>query len=341
MQDGDPTPENPIEIKNTGDNGSVNEKVQNKNLLNVSNVFEITGYRSIPINLKANENYIVSASKISEAGNTKDRLLGLLNEDNTTSYIYSFRTTNLTINIKPSKNVKSILIYSQNGYTQSVGITSVFYDLMISKEEGKYQPHEEQTLSFPLAEGQKFMEGDYLADDGVHHKRIERVFDGSDDENWSLQSINSNGIANFAIGLADYSGRDENLSLCDYFSSQSTPIAQTTNEGYYLTISKTLYIRIKSTTASTVAELRTWLSNHNMKFQYELVEEQTEDFTEEQKTAWGEWKKARTYKNVTHISSEDETPANVEIEYVQDTKTYIDNKVTALTNAIISLGGNI
>lgn len=41
---------------------------------------------------------------------------------------------------------------------------------------------QEQNISFPLAEGQKLMEGDYLADDGVHHKMGEVVLDGT--ENW-------------------------------------------------------------------------------------------------------------------------------------------------------------
>ena len=47
----------------------------------------------------------------------------------------------------------------------------------------EYEPHKEQTVYFPLAEGQKLMEGSYLAEDGVHNKRKQVVLDGT--KNWS------------------------------------------------------------------------------------------------------------------------------------------------------------
>ena len=331
-----PSPNYPQDIKNTGDNGSVNEKVQNKNLFDKTKA--TNGYINFNDgSFTASEQYTSSDYIQIEEGQQyysnyltfSSSSFGLAFYNKNKKYI---RGSQLINKITVPDNAEYIRFCVRNSnYSSGTYITDINTLYFVKgNSPTDYVPHAEQNISFPLAEGQKFYEGSYPDDDDekVHHKMSERVFDGSDDESWSLQSINSNGIANFAIGLADYSGRDENLSLCDYFSSQSTPIAQTTNEGYYLTISKTLYIRIKSTTASTVAELRTWLSNHNMKFQYELAEEQTEDFTEEQKTAWEEIKALRTYKNITHISSEDETPANVDITYVRDLETVINNLTT-------------
>ena len=45
----------------------------------------------------------------------------------------------------------------------------------------------------------------------------------------------------------------------------------------------------------------------------------------------------RTYKNVTHISSEDETEAYLEVSGIRDINTMFDK----VTNAIVSLGGNV
>lgn len=210
---------------------------------------------------------------------------------------------------------------------------------------GTYVPHSEQNISFPLAQGQKLMEGDYPDDDEkVHHKMGEVVLDGSDDEGWLM----FNSKQSYKLPIANIGGNAKTSIISNVLCNQLRAVNQ---DSIYLgdvdngvaslggTV-KAIYVRFDETITS-VNLLRQKLAENPITVQYELAEEQTEDFTEEQKTAWEEWKKARTYKNVTHISSEDETPANVEIEYVQDTKTYIDNKVTALTNAIISLGGNV
>ena len=42
-----------------------------------------------------------------------------------------------------------------------------------------YEPHKSQVVTFPLAEGQKLMEGSYLADDGIHHNFKEGLANGT------------------------------------------------------------------------------------------------------------------------------------------------------------------
>ena len=85
-----------------------------------------------------------------------------------------------------------------------------------------------------------------------------------DTESYSLQSINSYGIANFYIRI-DVQNQNQNV-ICTHLSRQTTLISQTTDEGYLLSMPSqsgqlaTLYIRISSSTASTVAELKEWLA---------------------------------------------------------------------------------
>lgn len=54
-------------------------------------------------------------------------------------------------------------------------------DIMFSKEEQsiQYEPYKSQTAYFPLSEGQKLMEGSYLADDGIHHNFKEGLANGT------------------------------------------------------------------------------------------------------------------------------------------------------------------
>ena len=102
-------------------------------------------------------------------------------------------------------------------------------------------------------------------------KRVGRVdFDGSQDENWSLQSINSNGIANFCTLIISYPSGTRN-AVCDKFIYDETLIANATSPGFLLASTNSTYIRVFSTTASTVAEFRTYLATNNVSLYYELA----------------------------------------------------------------------
>ena len=79
------------------------------------------------------------------------------------------------------------------------------------------------------------------------------------EENYKLQSINSHGIANFYY----YLGTSIQTVICSHLKRQTTNIAQTTDEGYLIALSAqniTFYMRISSSTASTVSELKSYLA---------------------------------------------------------------------------------
>lgn len=71
---------------------------------------------------------------------------------------------------------------------QTVGKVMIYEGLAT---ETKYTPYEITTILFPLAEGQKLMEGDYLADDGVHHTRKQVTESGT---TITLSDAKQNGI---------------------------------------------------------------------------------------------------------------------------------------------------
>ena len=97
------------------------------------------------------------------------------------------------------------------------------------------------------------------------------ILDGSEDETWYLQSINSYGIANFDILISDYIHGIENLALTNNFKKQTTSISSTQDMGFLLNNNRTLYIRIEQTIANTIADFKTWLSSHNTIVYYVLA----------------------------------------------------------------------
>lgn len=82
------------------------------------------------------------------------------------------------------------------------------------------------------------------------------------EESYNLQSINSYGIANFYF----YLGTRVQTAICSHLKKQTTIISQTTDEGYIISLpaqsgqNATFYMRISSSTASTVAEFKAWLA---------------------------------------------------------------------------------
>ena len=323
VQDGVPTPENPVPIKNTGDNGSVNEKVQNKNLIDkiITNsrawsngvISESSAYsRSDYIPIKPNTIYYlhhVMGNAVAFPGWCYDK------NKNAISNVRIDGNYDVSGKITTPANSSYLIV---NFYNDTIKDNPPMVEQ--SSTPSGYVPHSEQNISFPLAEGQKLMQGDYLADDGVHHKMGEYIITG-DESGWEMfdtdkcaRIIKSDvaGVAFTEMGniycnqLTKTTQRNVQVGAIDYGISVRT----TGNNGF----------AIRNKDYSTKIQYINWFktqynANTPIKIQYKLATEVIDPYTEEQKTAWGEIKKARTYKNVTHISSEDETPAELKIQY--------------------------
>ena len=85
-----------------------------------------------------------------------------------------------------------------------------------------------------------------------------------------------------------------------------------------------------------VAKFKNWLAEQKqagtpVTIEYPLAEEEIEAYTEEQQTQRDQLQNAKTYKTVTNVFTEN---AELEMEYIADTKTYIDNKVNNMQNQL-------
>ena len=133
--------------------------------------------------------------------------------------------------------------------------------------------------------------------------------------------------------------------LCTHFPC----LGQVVNKGYNAWVATYSYsprLSVRFVTHhQTAAELKEWLAeNYNngepVTFKYILETPIETPLTEEEIAMY---KALQTYKPVTNIKNDEN--AYMEVDYAADTKTYIDNKIedkfTALQNAIVSLGGNV
>ncbi len=348
-----PNPSYPQDIKNTGDSGTINEKVQNKNILNpgefaqkvidspynssnVSTYDSETGALVIKMgdgsevftNFKENTQYtFLIKYELTGSPSTRNLNLALVYDDDTIQNfapnqdlgLYKFvSSSNKTI-----KYIKHIASTGSGTRTLYLKESGIFEGVLA---ESDFVAHAEQNISFPLSQGQKLMEGDYLADDGVHHVRGQVVLDGT--EGWGENGSNQG----YKVTLNNVGGNSSQTVISNILCDRLRAVAQANiyqgnvDNGVASLggTTKAIYVRFDETITS-VALLRQKLADNPITVQYELATEVIDPYTEEQAEVWEQIKALRTYKPVTHISSEDETPAILQIQYWKEKSNETNN----------------
>lgn len=199
-----------------------------------------------------------------------------------------------TFTLTEEQNVPTRLIVKAGKYSN--------FTTKIMIEKGKvvtdYEPHQQQTEYFPLSEKQKLYESSYLASNGIHHKRKQVVLNGTETGWYMLANQTGTNTSYFAIPKSDM--KKASTLICDKFINRS--VWNTDEEGIQSIIDNYIRLRINTSRASTVAELKTWLSQNPITVEYELAEEEIVPYTEEQKEAWEKIKNMILYKGTNHIS---------------------------------------
>ena len=183
--------------------------------------------------------------------------------------------------------------------------TFLIENIMISTTGGEYKPYQEQKVDFPLSEGQKLMEGSYLADDGIHHSRKQVVFDGS--EIFTIQPQTNETNLYIAVKITDL--KPNSVLLSNYFTSG---LKLGNNIGIGALFQNYLYFGIPLTTIGATAEddnstktskFKTWLSTHNLIVEYELAEPEIVPYTAEQQEAWNKIKNFPIFIGQNNLTS--------------------------------------
>lgn len=185
------------------------------------------------------------------------------------------------------------------------------FNVMLNKgSQAPYIPYQEQAEYFPLSEGQNLYKNSYLVDDGIHHSRKQVVLDGTETGWYTLANQTGTNTSYFCIPKSDM--KKASTLICDKFINRN--VWNTDEEGIQSIIDNFIRLRINTSRASTVAELKTWLSNNPIRVEYELAEEEIVPYTEDQKEAWEKLRHFTLFRGINNITS----TANAKITYVRD-----------------------
>lgn len=197
-------------------------------------------------------------------------------------------------------------------------------------EEGPattYEEHEEQSYIMPVQK--EMLQGDYFDFDNEkeEHKWIKLIFDGT--ENW-LQSGNT--YPTFYISpyeIASKFGIPAGLkAFCNYFSQKSN-IWGIDEIGFDTANLRQDHVdfRFCLGSSSTITTLEAWkkklVEMHNsgkpLALYFQILNLNELDFTDEQKAVAKDLNNARTYKNVTNITTD--SKAILSLDYAKDQET--------------------
>lgn len=285
-------PYNSLEIKDVGKN------------LYAGNEITINGTYSSNTSVNLGSRYL------SEGNYT----ISLTNSLPNNSYIYlgangSIATAirnKATFTLTEKQNVPMRLVVKAGTYSNFTTKIMIEKGMVVTD----YEPHQQQTEYFPLSERQKLYKNSYLADDGIHHKRKQVVLDGTETGWHTLANQTGTNTSYFAIAKSDM--KKASILICDKFINRAT--WNTDEEAIQSIIDNYIRLRINTSRASTVAELKTWLSNNPITVEYELAEEEIVPYTEDQKEAWEKLRHFTLFRGINNITS----TANAKITYVRD-----------------------
>lgn len=318
-QNGTPTPDNRVEIENI--EGNIEFKVEGKNLVK-------------QINWKQLPSIVTGATVTSVNGYGTDYIA----VDNTKQYIFSYLGTASSKYVAYYDESKNFLGHGTNLQIDSYANWNVTKYVRlridcsenavtnIQLEEGTtatdYEPYKSQVETFPLGEGQKLMEGSYLADDGIHHSRKQVVLNGTETIS-SYRSNTINGYCGFSLTSPEKHIANSNL-LSNYFVRNPGGVYGNSSTGIWAPdVGWSIYVCVPisiladvSTVTAQVNSFKSWLAEQYANgtpviIEYELAEPETVPYTEEQQTAWDNIKNLTLFEGVNHISSD----ANMVLKY--------------------------
>ena len=318
---------------------SIRFKVQNKNLFNPeSKILNLTNiasysydngiYTIIP---KTSENvqfrmslYLLPGSYVFNSSLVTASNIIIRNETSVIKTLSSYTNQTFTTTNKVDR-----ILFNLNSPDGISPIILNLSDLQI--EEGStasdYVEHQEQTQIFTFEEGQYLAEGGYLADDGIHNIMGKLIIDGT--ENWTQYNNNV-----YFQDINKIHGKPTSGSIIGGFCNY-TDTSTTTNIQYNSASAVGIFVRnlvsYWGLEEATVSEWETFVTNlytqgKPLIIQYFLAEESITPYTPTQQAQWNAIKAMKTYKNVSHISTEGGTlePSN-DVVYYKDLETMFNN----------------
>lgn len=325
VQDGSPSPDNEVPILSSGDNGTINEKISNKNLFVIKNYSKSGWIITIDNPLKGMPagDYTISCQNKSSAGGIRTyfsnepsgAVIGNLFTDFQFGNTLMLRKETLT---QEELNAKYLILY----FNSNNGSQSVLEDMQIMIEQGStatpYVPHEEQDYSIYTQQTMRSI-GDVRdcfvkKSDGKLYERhyikyldlaISAMNNSENYPGWTNVQQIKNDFPNINTQLIT-----KTSFLCNIFEKTSRiMVINTVGNNSILYLDKSL-LNLTQTQ---------WKENYpNLVLKLGYISPEPLDLpcTEEQIEALENL--PSTYKDFTIIQSEDETPAHLKIQYYKE-----------------------
>ena len=312
QEEGEPSPDNIIPIRNVGDNINI---CDNSKVTSIDIRGDGTNRIGIDLGTLQNGTYYVSRKD-----KTKTEILyltqvinGVYQDFETFGVEFAFtitepcrciiRSTNNQLN-NWNTDIGELKIEKGSTPTPYTPYNCGSADFKVSNEDNS----QSRIASFPFTAGQRLHIGDYLASDGIHQTRGTLILTGTEGW-WSYET----GVGGYGITFK-HKGLDTN-GLCSHYKLVKD---YNTNNSFRISTNG-FNFNVKSTFA-TIGDWKTYLAEQYtngtpLTIEYELAEEIVTPYTTEQKEAYYELQHLLMYEGYTSIECIDEIKPDIQLTY--------------------------
>ena len=373
-QDGEPSPENPVPLVSVGDGGSVGVTVCGKNLFDIKKRLSGTVLDSGDLQLggvkefyrgvfKENTQYTISAYVKNTNTSGSVRFAVQYTDGAYDNYIMVNNTTEYAFRKYTSvagKTIEYIGTYFGSSGTLLVkncelqieeGTTATAYEPYVSG--GSLTVQTPNGLpGIPVTSGGNYTDANgqqWVCDEvdfarGVYVQRVgNEEFDGSDDETWKAFDSLGNGI--FRVTMLSAFVANAEPPIMSNFGYKGTVLGDSALSGvangvwsYYNSsvgmTTRSVYIKLGADVL--LEEWKEELAKTPFRVINILATPIETPLSAEEIAAF-----KALHSNKPNTTVYNDSGAHMAVEYIADTKTYIDNKFAELQNAILSAGANI
>ncbi len=234
-----------------------------------------------------------------------------------TGYVENSTTINVKVNKTVQNNKHNYLLLS---FTKK----DSYPDLQVEykKEVSQYEEHQEQSYIMPVQ--QEMLQGDYFDFDNEEEVHVwgNVIVNGT-------ETINKNSNSEFfsitkSMSQFDTSANAIKQSISNYGTGTTLALGSGNTNNKYSFNASTIYLDCYNSNINTVEKLKVQLTKNNMKIYAKLATPTRLPFTDEQKAVAKELNNARTYKNVTNITTD--SKAILDLDYAKDLETLLTSK---------------
>ena len=360
-----PNPDYPQVIESVGDDGSVKVSVNGINQINPMDLFGLVSGQGLEftktkdgllingtctqiidiraMNADRNRYIVKNKTSLSISNNLGLGAAFVIKTGETSRYITS-KNGILSYSLKENEEFQSIFFRVEEG----MSFNNDLLQIMINDgTEGlPWEPYRNQSFILSTPDGLPGIpvssDGNYTDENGQQWicDTIERYADGTGKRIQRIGVIDNNDwkISNVLDGTQgerykiECDIRHTSPVLCTHYGYKKN-IVSYTDEGDYISSEESgrIFIRCSGRLFGSTEAFVEMAKSENMKTCYILKTPIETQLTAEE---LAEFEKLHTYKSTTNITTD--CDAGIEIEYVADTKTYIDNKFNELATSMMS-----